>query len=157
MPYIFGDNSIHTPMPNMEILSPMAKDGTVEDWDTAQKLWEYAIKSRLSNPTPRNPMTNGLNDTKDLSQDDANAMEVDGAEPQSGLLEENPLLMTETAWNPNKNREKAIEVAMEEWGCPAFWLARNSVLASYVRLTAYPKGYSTHGDLAFLPASHLLS
>jgi actin-related protein 4 len=46
-------------------------------------------------------------------------------------LEEHPLLMTETAWNTSKNREKSIEIAMESWGCPAFWLARNSVLAAF--------------------------
>jgi actin-related protein 4 len=39
--------------------------------------------------------------------------------------------MTETAWNSVKNREKSIEVAMESWGCPAFWLARNSVMAAF--------------------------
>lgn len=39
--------------------------------------------------------------------------------------------MTETAWNTPKNREKSIEIAMESWGCPAFWLARNSVMAAF--------------------------
>ena len=130
-PYIFGDNSIHTPASGIEILNPMAKDGTVEDWDTAMKLWEYAITSRLTNPKPRSPIRNGLNDTKDLSEEDAQAMEVESAENQENPLEENPLLMTEQAWNSTKNREKAIELVMEEWHCPAFWLARNPVLAAF--------------------------
>lgn len=57
--------------------------------------------------------------------------EMEGVEESERALEENPLLMTETAWNPAKSREKAIEIAMESWGCPAFWLARNSVLSAF--------------------------
>ena len=106
----------------------------MEDWDAATKLWEYAITSRLTNPKSRNPMTNGLNEHKETEEEDAQAMEVDGVkkeEAEEHLLDDSPLLMTETGWNSGKNREKAIEVAMEEWGCPAFWLARNGVLAAY--------------------------
>ncbi|KAK4693666.1 hypothetical protein P7C71_g3777, partial [Lecanoromycetidae sp. Uapishka_2] len=39
--------------------------------------------------------------------------------------------MTETGWNAGKDREKGIEIAMENWGVPAYWLARNGVLASF--------------------------
>jgi hypothetical protein len=127
-PYIFGDNGMHTPLPDIEIKNPMAKDGTVEDWDAAAKLWQYAITSRLTNPKPRNPMSNGLN--KDSKDEDVQAMEIDEMDGQESLLGENPLLMSETGWNAGKGREKGIEIAMEEWGCPAFWLARNGVLAS---------------------------
>ncbi len=103
----------------------MGKDGTVEDWDTAMQLWEYAITSRLTSFKQSDPRTNGLNDDiKDIDVE----MEVDGSEKP---LEEHPLLMTETAWNSAKSREKSIEVAMESWGCPAFWLARNSVMAAF--------------------------
>lgn len=124
---LFGDNSIHTPLPNLDIRNPMSKDGTVEDWETAAKLWEYTITSRLTNAKAGNPMANGLNDA------DPNAMDVDmeGAQEQEKPLEENPLLMTEPGWNSGKAREKGIEIAMESWGCPAFWLARTGVLAAY--------------------------
>ena len=103
----------------------MSTDGTVEDWDTATNLWEYAITSRLTNAKSGNPLTNGLND----KQDDMDA-EMEGVENQEKPLEENPLMMTETGWNSGKGREKGIEIAMENWGCPAYWLARNGVLAA---------------------------
>jgi actin-related protein 4 len=103
----------------------MSKDGIVEDWDTATRLWEYAITSRLTSFKQSDPVTNGLNDPKDL------AGEMEGIEESEKPLEEHPLLMTETAWNTAKSREKSIEVTMESWGCPAFWLARNSVLAAF--------------------------
>jgi actin-related protein 4 len=104
----------------------MGKDGNVEDWDTATKLWEYAITSRLTTFKQADPRTNGLNDeVKDID------MELEGLEDGEKPLEEHPLLMTETAWNSAKNREKSIEVAMESWGCPAFWLGRNGVLAAF--------------------------
>lgn len=123
---LFGDNAIHTPLSNLEIRNPMGKDGTVEDWDAAAKVWEYAITSRLTNFKPTHPSKNGLNDdTKDIDA------EMEGMENNERPLEENPLLLTETAWNPVKSRERAIELAMESWGCPAFWLARNSVLAAF--------------------------
>lgn len=123
---IFGDDAIHRPQPGLEIRNPMAKDGTVEDWETATQLWEYAITSRLTNFKQADPRTNGLND--DLKDVDS---EMEGVEDTEKPLEEHPLLMTETAWNSTKNREKSIEIAMESWGCPAFWLGRNSVLAAF--------------------------
>ena len=103
----------------------MSKDGTVDDWDTATNLWEYAITSRLTSAKPENPLTNGLNDTSNNLD-----VEREGVEGQEKPLEENPLLMTETGWNAGKNREKGIEIAMENWGCPAYWLARSGVLAA---------------------------
>ncbi|KAI9792989.1 MAG: NuA4 histone acetyltransferase subunit [Piccolia ochrophora] len=125
--YLFGDNSIHSPLPRLSIHNPMAKDGTVEDWDTATKLWEYAITSRLTSAKPGNPATNGLNDGTGPDQDVEMEAVTEGEKP----LEENPLLMTETGWNAGKAREKSIQVAMEDWGCPAFWLGRNGVLAAF--------------------------
>ena len=123
--YLFGDNSIHTPLPNISIRNPMSNDGTVEDWDTATNLWEYAITSRLTSAKPGNPLTNGLNDkTEDMD------VKMEGMEDEEKPLEENPLLMTESGWNAGRNREKGIEIAMESWGCPAFWLARSGVLAA---------------------------
>ncbi len=113
-------------MAGLEIRNPMSKEGIVEDWDTATLLWEYAITSRLTSFKQADPRHNGLNDdNKDLE------MEMEGVEDGEKALEEHPLLMTETAWNSTKNREKSIEIAMESWGCPAFWLARNSVMAAF--------------------------
>ena len=63
---VYGDNAIYTPMSNLDIKNPIGKDGTVEDWDAAAKVWEYAITSRLTNFKPTHPSKNGLNDdTKD--------------------------------------------------------------------------------------------
>ena len=124
---IFGDNSIHTSMPHIEIKNVMANDSTVEDWDTAAQLWEYAITSRLTSTKAGNPATNGLND----DDKDENQMEgIEATEEQEKPVGENALLMTETGWNPAKNREKGIEIAMENWGVPAYWLAQNGVLAA---------------------------
>ncbi|KAH0542949.1 NuA4 histone acetyltransferase subunit [Glutinoglossum americanum] len=127
--YIFGDNSIHTPLPNLHIHNPMSKDGTVEDWDTATKLWEYAITSRLTNFKASNPAMNGLNDPPENGGNVEADIEASGEGEKP--LEDNPLLMTETGWNSGKSRERSIEVAMENWGCPAFWLARNGVCVAF--------------------------
>ncbi|KAL8715834.1 MAG: hypothetical protein Q9220_000501 [cf. Caloplaca sp. 1 TL-2023] len=125
--HLYGENAVHTPLSNLEIGNPMSKaNGTVEDWETATRLWEYAITSRLTNNKPSNPMTNGLNEK---TEDDKEAME--GVEMQERPLEENPLLMTETGWNTGRGREKPIEIAMETWGAPAFWLARSGVLSAF--------------------------
>ena len=105
----------------------MSKDGVVEDWDTAAKLWEYAITSRLTNTKPTPLASNGLNDTNE-------DVAMEGVEEQEKPLGENPLLMSETGWNAGKDREKGIEIAIENWACPAFWLARNGVLAAFVSL-----------------------
>ncbi|KAF8475520.1 actin family [Kalaharituber pfeilii] len=42
-----------------------------------------------------------------------------------------PLIMTEPAWNPPKNREKTIEVAFEDYEVPAFYLAKAGVCAAF--------------------------
>jgi actin-related protein 4 len=123
---LFGDNAINTPLPNLEIHNPMSKDGTVEDWDTATKVWEYAITSRLTNNRAGDPRLNGLND-----DDEANG-HMDDMDDEERPIVENPLLMTETGWNPVRAREKSVEIAMESWGVPAFWLAKNGVLSAYI-------------------------
>ena len=127
-PYLFGENALYTPLPKIEAHTPMAKDGTVEDWDAAAKLWQYAITSNLMVPKTKSPMTNGLNDPETFKDDEK--MDLDGMEEQESQLRDHPLLMTEPGWNSAKNREKSIEIAMEDWGCPAFWLAKNGVLAA---------------------------
>ena len=128
---------MHRPQPGMEILNPMAADGTVEDWDAAVKLWEYAIRSRLTSPKQSSPKANGLNDHNDEAngkqETNVDAMEIDqeaDEDKEFGLLYENPLLITEPAWNTPRNRERAIQIAIEQWDCPAFWIAKTGVLAA---------------------------
>ncbi|KAL8733924.1 MAG: hypothetical protein Q9181_003399 [Wetmoreana brouardii] len=124
--HLYGESAIHTPLPNIEIGNPVGENGIVEDWETATNLWEYAITSRLTNTKPSNPMTNGLNEkTDEIKQ------EMEGVETTGRPLEENPLLMTESPLNTGKGREKPIEIAMENWGAPAFWLARSGVLSAF--------------------------
>jgi len=124
-PYVFDDNAIHNPFSSMEIRNPMAKDSTVEDWDMATKLWEYAITSRLIAPKERSIRhSNGDNPEPDMDA------QMEGVEDNEKPLSDSPLIMTEPGWNPTKNREKTLEIAMENWDCPAFWLGRSGVLAA---------------------------
>ncbi|KAJ6086023.1 Actin-related protein 4 [Penicillium sp. IBT 16267x] len=124
--FIFGDDIFVTPRPGLSIHNPIGKDGIVEDWDMAEKVWEYSFTSRLTGAKPGNPFQNGLNDipNEELPTD----MEVESEEKP---LADSPLLMTEPGWNPAKAREKTIEIAMEKWGTPAFYLARSGVLAAF--------------------------
>ncbi|KAI4216987.1 MAG: hypothetical protein LQ351_000936 [Letrouitia transgressa] len=123
---LFDENAIYTPLPGISIANPMSKDGIVEDWEMATKLWEYSITSRLTNTKQGHPLTNGLNDNNDeLKQ------EMEGVETQEKILEENPLLMTEPGWNAGKGREKPLEIALEDWGAPAFFLGRSGVLSAF--------------------------
>lgn len=118
-----------TPRPGLSIHNPIGRDGIVEDWDMAEKVWEYSFTSRLTGAKPGNPFQNGLNDIAD--DELPTEMEVETGEKP---LADSPLLMTEPGWNPAKAREKTIEIAMENWGSPAFYLARSGVLAAYVLL-----------------------
>lgn len=129
--HLFGDNSVNIPFPKISISNIMSKEGTVEDWDTAANLWQYTITSRLTNTKPTPLASNGLNDAN-------NDVAMEGVEEQEKPLGENPLLMTETGWNAGKDREKGIEIAIENWGCPAFWLARSGVLAACVSHLSCP-------------------
>ncbi|KAI1002630.1 Actin-related protein 4 [Podosphaera aphanis] len=127
--YLFGDDAIHNPLSQHEIRNPMSREGTVEDWDVATQLWEHAITSRLTSFKQSDSRTNGLNDP--VKDEDVEMGGMEATDNVEKPMEEHPLLMTETSWNSGQNREKAIEIAMESWGCPAFWLARNSVLAAF--------------------------
>ena len=135
---LFGDDSIHNPLANLDIRNPMSKDGIVEDWDVATQLWEYAITSRLTSFKQMDPRKNGLNRLEKNADPEKNVepltekeIEMLGVGENEKPLEEHPLLMSEPAWNTGKARERCIEIAMESWGCPAFWLARNTVLAAF--------------------------
>ena len=75
-------------------------------------------------------MANGLNDKINLQTEESTDVKMEGMEEEEKPLGENPLLMTESGWNSGKNREKGLEIAMENWGCPAFWLGRSGVLAA---------------------------
>lgn len=116
-------------MPNMDVRNPFNSESVVEDWDTAAKLFEYTITSRLTGVSQTPASKNGLNDpSKDEDGDGDVAME--GIEDLEKPMAENPLLMSEPAWNPSKAREKSMEIAFEDWGVPAFWMGKTGMLAS---------------------------
>ncbi|KAK8103820.1 actin-like protein 4 [Apiospora kogelbergensis] len=129
---VFGEDYIFA-RPDFEVKNYMSRtESIVEDWDTAVQMWESMLLDRLQ-PERRQtqPSKNGLNDGADgegdVSMEDA-ATSAENAENAEKPLAESPLLMTEAPWNQGKAREKAIEIAMENWGCPAFWLSRTPVL-----------------------------
>ncbi|CEJ88918.1 Putative Actin-related protein 4 [[Torrubiella] hemipterigena] len=126
---VFGDECI-IPRANCEIRNYMSRDSVVEDWETASKVWEHMLIKRLQ-PERQTPASkNGLNDeAKD--KDGEGDVAMDEVENTEKPLQENPLLITESPWNTPKDREKAIELVMESWGCPAFWLSKTSVLAAF--------------------------
>ncbi|KAF2176359.1 Actin/actin-like protein [Zopfia rhizophila CBS 207.26] len=125
--YYFGENAIHNPKGNLQIKNPWGSDGIVEDWETATKVWEYAITSRLTGPKAGDPVKNGLNDANGGAMD----VDMEALDNREKPLEDSPLLMTEPGWNSTKAREKYIEIAMEEWGTPAFYLQKTGVLAAF--------------------------
>ena len=45
---------------------------------------------------------------------------------------EHPVLLTEAPLNPKKNRERMLEVMMETYQVPAFYIAIQAVLSLYV-------------------------
>ncbi|KAF2224289.1 actin family [Elsinoe ampelina] len=126
---LFGDNSIHNPLAHMDIKNPFNEESLIDDWDVAAKLFEYSITSRLTGPAPTAPSKNGLNDTNGDGEGDVDMDKV--VEQAEKPMEENPLLMTEPAWNPSKSREKTMEIAFENWGVPAFWMGRTGMLAAF--------------------------
>ncbi|PHH91500.1 hypothetical protein CDD83_229 [Cordyceps sp. RAO-2017] len=143
---VFGDECL-IPRADFEVRNYMNRDSVVEDWDVAAKIWEHMLIKRLQPERPTSPSKNGLND--DLKeqeqqqeqapppppppppQDGEGDIAMEDAEAMEKPLQENPLLMTEAPWNTSKSREKAIEIIMENWGCPAFWLSRTPVLSAF--------------------------
>ena len=126
---LFGENSVHNPLPKVEIHNPLAGEGAeewVSDWETATKLWEYSITSRLISPRQSHPLKNGLNDATNGGGD----VDMNGTEETERPLAENPLLMSEPGISSQKSREKLTEIAFEDWGAPAFWLGRSGALAA---------------------------
>ncbi|KAI1175564.1 chromatin remodeling and histone acetyltransferase complexes subunit putative [Nemania sp. FL0916] len=124
---IFGDECLY-PRGDFEVKNYMSRsEGVVEDWDAATKMWEHMLVKRLQPDRETAASRNGLNDPTDGDGDVA----MDDVENHEKPLAENPLLMTEAPWNSGKAREKAIEIAMESWGCPAFWMSKTPVLAAF--------------------------
>ena len=128
--YYFGENAIHSPYGGLTIKNYWGADGIVEDWDTATKLWEYTITSRLTGAKAGDPTKNGLNDGTNANGENLD-VEMEALENNEKPLEDSPLLVTEPGWNSAKAREKYIEIAMEEWGTPAFFLQKTGVLAAF--------------------------
>ncbi|KAI1186365.1 chromatin remodeling and histone acetyltransferase complexes subunit putative [Nemania serpens] len=125
---IFGDECLY-PRAGREVKNYMSRsESVVEDWDAATRIWEHMLIKRLQPERQSAPAKDILNDpTTDGDGDVA----MDDVENQEKPLAENPLLMTEAPWNTGKAREKAIEIAMENWGCPAFWMSRTPVCAAF--------------------------
>jgi actin-related protein 4 len=108
----------------------------VQDWDTAAKLWEYSITSRLTGQRQSDPRTNGLNE---VSNGNGEEMDVDGAvDGEEKPMSDNPLLMSEPGKTSLKSRERVIQIAMEDWDVPAYWLGRSGVLAAYAYISLFP-------------------
>ncbi|KAL2199381.1 actin family [Corynascus similis CBS 632.67] len=128
---LFGDPVI-TPRAGYEVRNYMNRDGVVEDWDAATRIWEHVLVNRLQPPRPTPPSKNNLNvgDDGDVEMGE-NGTNEDTADALEKPLAENPLLISEAPWNSAKAREKAIEISMESWGCPAFWLSKTPVLAAF--------------------------
>jgi actin-related protein 4 len=130
--HLFGENAIHAPVGGLDIKNYWGSDGIVEDWDTATKLWEYAITSRLTGAKATDPTKNGLNDGNGENENgEGMDVDMDALENNEKPLEDSPLLVTEPGWNSAKAREKYIEIAMEDWGTPAFFLQKTGVLAAF--------------------------
>ncbi|GAP84268.1 putative actin-related protein 4 [Rosellinia necatrix] len=130
---IFGDECLY-PRGDFEVKNYMSRtDSVVEDWDAATRMWEHMLIKRLQ--PDREPSLiksqNSRNGQNDPPADGEGDVAMEDAENQEKPLAENPLLMTEAPWNSGKAREKAIEIAMENWGCPAFWMSRTPVLAAF--------------------------
>lgn len=126
---LFDDENI-MPRKDIAVKNYMSRsESIVEDWDVATQMWEHMIIKRLQADKETHPSKNGLND--DPGADGEGDIAMEDIEGQEKPLTENPLLMTETPWNQGKAREKAIEICMENWDCPAFWLSRTPVCAAF--------------------------
>lgn len=125
---LFGDESLF-PRDGLEVRNYMNRDSVVEDWDAGVKLWEHVLVRRLQ--PVRSSAESRQEKKESTGGDDAMDIDTDAIDAQDKPLAENPLLMTEAPWNSTKSRERAIEIAMESWGTPAFWLSRTPVLAAF--------------------------
>ncbi|KAI5295796.1 Actin-like 6A [Ascosphaera acerosa] len=132
--FVYGDELYVKPRPGLSIHNPMNRDGTVEDWDMARRVWEHAFTSRLTGTSaPRHLFNDAATSLATTTAKTTPAAATAAATPtlDDRPLSETPLLMTECGWNSAKAREKMIETAMDEWGAPAFYLARSGSLAAF--------------------------
>ncbi|KAK0624631.1 actin family [Bombardia bombarda] len=152
---IFGDEVI-VPRAGFEVRNYMNRDSVVEDWDAATKIWEHLLLKRLQPERPTPPNKNGLNigDDGDVAMGDGDNNDENMVDNLEKPLAESPLLMTEAPWNSAKAREKAIEISMETWGCPAFWLSRTPVVASFAAGKATALVVDVGGANASVTAVH---
>ena len=146
---VFGDNAVHEPRPHMEMRNPLAGGGAdewVADWDAAARLWEYAMTSRLTGPrrsrreaaAAAGGARRGGGDVEmaDVGADaavDAAVAEAEARaeeEAEDNPLGFHPLMMSEPGRTTAKAREKVIEIAMENWEVPAFYLTKTGVLSA---------------------------
>ena len=111
-----------------EIKNPYSRDGIVEDWDAAEELWKHSFASKLTGVRPNRALQDWLNDPTTVPNLQKAMTE---AEDTERALEDHPLFVSEPNWNPVKNREKAIELALEKWAAPAFYTLKSSVLAAF--------------------------
>lgn len=132
---LFGDNAMHDPRPNVEMRNPLAGGGAdewVKDWDVAARLWEYAITSRLTGPR-RGAGRNGVVGKDDDDEEDGDVAMGEGEDEDDELknrFAEHPLLMSEPGKASAKSREKIMEIVMENWEVPAFYLTKTGVLSA---------------------------
>jgi actin-related protein 4 len=148
---VFGDNAVHEPRPHMEMRNPLAGGGAdewVADWDAAARLWEHAMTSRLTGPrrsssrrgraasAREDGVGGGDVEMADVGADaaaDAAVAEAEARaeqEAEDNPLGFHPLMMSEPGRTTAKAREKIIEIAMENWEVPAFYLTKTGVLSA---------------------------
>lgn len=127
---VIGENAIHNPLPNLDIRHPMMTDGTVEvkDPDVVKKLFEYSIVSKLVPSKPSSSIRNG--DTGQQDSKDMDTVMENAESSEEGFLADTPLLLTDLDYLTGKARDDHIQYVFEEWGCPAYWGGKQSVLAT---------------------------
>jgi actin-related protein 4 len=147
----------------------MNRDSCVEDWDAGARMWENMLVNRLQPDrvhllANRSASTNGKKKEEeggaggdadgDVAMGDDAAAAGPPADELEKALSDSPVLMTEAPWNSGKAREKAIEIAMEQWGVPAFWLSRTPVLAAFAAGKASALVVDVGGANASVTAIH---
>ena len=100
----------------------------MEDWDAAEALWQHSFASKLTGLRPNRALQEWLNDPEKVPNLQQAMQEAEDIEKP---LEEHPLFMTEPVWNTSKARERCAEMAIESWGSPAFYIARQGVMAAF--------------------------
>jgi actin-related protein 4 len=119
------------------VINPM-QDGCIMDWEAMERIFDYIFGQGLKIGKRK---TRGSNyaDVKGKGKEDV-AMEGEGdgfigngnqaMEGDDWGLSENPLLVTEPSWITKEGKERMIEIAMEQWNCPAYYAVDKAVLTS---------------------------